>query len=51
MAWSWLDHFECKMADKMRFGPVLVDFARNRKRAPKASTDWFRTVAETGNPA
>jgi beta-glucosidase len=51
MAWSWLDDFEWQMGDKMRFGHVFVDFARNRKRAPKASTDWFRPVAETGNPA
>jgi beta-glucosidase len=51
MAWSLLDNFEWQMGYKMRFGLVFVAFARDRKRIPKASYDWFRTVAETGNPA
>jgi beta-glucosidase len=51
MAWSLLDNFEWQMGYKMRFGLVFVDFVKDRKRIPKASYDWFRTVAETGNPA
>ena len=51
MAWSLLDNFEWQMGYKMRFGLVFVDFANGQKRVPKASYDWFRAVAETGNPA
>jgi beta-glucosidase len=51
MAWSLLDNFEWQMGYKMRFGLVYVDFANNQKRVPKASYDWFRAVAETGNPS
>jgi beta-glucosidase len=50
MAWSLLDNFEWQMGYKMRFGLVFVDFVTDRTRLPKASYDWFRTVAGTGNP-
>ena len=51
MAWSLLDNFEWQMGYKMRFGLVFVDFANGQERVPKASYEWFRTVAGTGNPA
>ena len=50
MAWSLLDNFEWQMGYKMRFGLVFVDFVDGRTRTPKASYEWFRTVAGTGNP-
>jgi beta-glucosidase len=51
MAWSLLDNFEWQMGYKMRFGLIFVDFMNGRARRPKASYEWFRTVAGTGNPA
>ncbi|HVM84961.1 MAG TPA: GH1 family beta-glucosidase [Candidatus Binatia bacterium] len=50
LAWSLLDNFEWQMGYKMRFGLVFVDFS-SRDRVPKASYDWFRTVAQSGIPA
>jgi beta-glucosidase len=50
MAWSLLDNFEWQMGYKMRFGLVFVDFVTGRTRTPKASYQWFRAVAGTGNP-
>ena len=50
MPWSLLDNFEWQMGYKMRFGLVFVDFVTDRTRVPKASYEWFRTVAGTGNP-
>jgi beta-glucosidase len=50
MAWSLLDNFEWQMGYKMRFGLVFVDFVTGRTRRPKASYEWFRAVAGTGNP-
>jgi beta-glucosidase len=50
MPWSLLDNFEWQMGYKMRFGLVFVDFVTDRTRLPKASYEWFRTVAGTGNP-
>jgi len=50
LAWSLLDNFEWQMGYKMRFGLVFVDFVTARTRTPKASYEWFRTVAGTGNP-
>ena len=48
---SLLDNFNWQMDYKMRLGLVFVDFVSGRKRLPKASTEWFRTVAGTGNRA
>ena len=50
-AWSLLDNFKWQIDYKVRLGLVFVDFVSGRKRLPKASTEWFRTVAGTGNRA
>ncbi len=49
--WSLMDNFEWGEGYRPRFGLIHVDYARDRRRTPKSSYEWYATLVKTGKIA